>query len=89
MSNQTKDDFSDAFYARGNALRSEFGQWDCCSPVAHAILTLVEAENELAKAFDEDSYGPDGSSGIKAALAKRRAAAEQLLDAINEHEAWF
>jgi hypothetical protein len=75
--------FHDEFYARGDALRPEFGVWDCASPAARAILVVVEAENELAKAFDEDL------AAIKAALAKRRAAAEQLMDAITEHEGWF
>jgi hypothetical protein len=71
----------DAFYARGDSLRTNFGQWDCCDPIAHVILDLVEAQTELACAFDDV-----GDAAIRAALKKRSAAAKELMDAINEHE---
>ena len=38
----------DAFYLRGDLLRSAFGNWDACDPVAHCILDLVEARHKLA-----------------------------------------
>jgi hypothetical protein len=80
----------DAFYARGDLLRPDFGRWDCCDPVANVILDLVEAQRELADAISDDAdYGVGGDAAIKAALKKRRAAAEQLMAAIDEHEAWF
>jgi hypothetical protein len=62
-----------------------FGQWDCCDPVAHVILDLVEAQAELACAFDDVG----GDAAIEAALKKRRVVVEELMAAIKEHESWF
>jgi hypothetical protein len=75
--------FHDAFYARGDSLRPKFGLWDCCDPVANVLLDLVEAQTELADAFDA------GDAAIKAALKKRSDVAKELKAAIDEHQGWF
>jgi FAD/FMN-containing dehydrogenase len=40
MTTRFKSQYSehDAFYLRGDLLRSAFGNWDACDPVAHCIL---------------------------------------------------
>ena len=42
MTTRFKSQYSehDAFYLRGDLLRSAFGNWDACDPVAHCILDL-------------------------------------------------
>ena len=72
---------------RRYALRRYFGLWDEYDPVANAILDLVEAQNELAQAFSAEQYADvDGAPEVGPALAKRSAAAKELMIAINEHE---
>jgi hypothetical protein len=81
--------FHDDFYARGDSLRAKFGGWDCCDPVAHVILDLVEAQTELADAIDDyANYGGDFAA-IETAMKKRGTAAKKLLPAIDEHEDWL
>lgn len=60
MREQFKSKYSDidAFYARADLLRSQFGVWDARDPIAHIILDLVEAQSELSDLFeDEGLYG--------------------------------
>jgi hypothetical protein len=71
-----------AFYVRGDLLRPGFGAWDSCDPVAHAILDVVEAQNELADAIMDFAEGRGseaaGEAAIQAAEQNRRAAVERL-----------
>ena len=79
----------DAFYTYGDLLRAQFGLWDCLDPVAHAILDLVEAQNELANLFDDDAaYCTGSKAAYKAAIEKRHAAGERLMRALKEHWRW-
>jgi hypothetical protein len=89
MAAESELSFHDQFYARGDLLRAKFGQWDACDPVAHAILDLVEAQTALADAIDEYANFGGGEAAIRAAMAKRAAAAEKLLPAIKDHEEWL
>ena len=60
-------------------LRSAFGNWDACDPVAHCILDLVEAQHELADLFVDDAeYGIENEAAFTAAVKKRHAAGEKL-----------
>jgi hypothetical protein len=78
----------DAFYARADLLRPNFGQWDMCDPVAHAILDIVEAQNELAEAFDDDAHCLGNEAAVTAAVEKRHAAGKELMDALEDRESW-
>jgi hypothetical protein len=82
-------DFHDAFYDRGNSLRAKFGLWDCCDPVAHAILDLAEAQTDLANAIDDYASHNGSEAAIRAAMEKRSTVAKKLLPAIDEHEDWL
>jgi hypothetical protein len=86
---ESKTSFHDAFYARGDRLRAKFGQWDCCDPVAHVILDLVEAQTELANAIDDFANYGGSEAAIRAAMAERAAVAKKLMPAIDEHENWL
>jgi hypothetical protein len=90
MSTHFKSKYSahDAYYARVELLRPEFGVWDREDPVAHAILDVVEAQNELADLFAEaTTYGIDDEEiEFKAAIKKRHAAGEQLLAALKDRD---
>ena len=70
----------DAFYLRGDLLRSAFGKWDVCDPVAHCILDLVEAQHELADLFAHGAeYSIDNEAAFTAAVkeaARRRRKAD-------------
>jgi hypothetical protein len=79
----------DAFYARGDRLRANFGQWDYCDPVAHVLLDLAEAETLLTNAIDEYANYGGSEAAIRAAMEKRSAIAKKLAPAIDEHENWF
>jgi hypothetical protein len=79
--------FHDAFYKRGEELRAGFGQWDCCDPVAHALLDLVQAQNNLAQAIsDEGVYGVPNV--IKTAMDARAEAAVKLIQAVIATTGW-
>jgi len=88
----TESDWDKAFSVRGDLLRPGFGAWDSCDPVAHAILDVVEAQNELADAIMNFVDGPGsdaaGEAAIKAAVEQRTVAAEKLMAAINDRESW-
>ena len=79
MTTRFKSQYSehDAFYLRGDLLRSAFGNWDACDPVAHCILDLVEAQHELADLFVDDAeYGIENEAAFTAAVKKRHAAGD-------------
>jgi hypothetical protein len=79
--------FHDAFYKRGEGLWAGFGQWDCCDPVAHALLDLVQAQNNLAQAIsDEVDY--DVPNVIKPAMHARAEAAVKLIHAVIATTGW-
>ena len=79
----------DAFYLRAGLLRPEFGYWDACDPVCHAIFDLVEAQTEIQAAIDDDvSYGVGGDAAIQAAVKKRTAAAKKLMTMLNNRDSW-
>jgi hypothetical protein len=44
------------YQAYVESLKPRFGLWDDCDPVARAILGLVETQNSLAAAIDDDPY---------------------------------
>jgi hypothetical protein len=89
MNFKSKYSHHDAFYAHGNLLRAQFGQWDCLDPVADAILDLVEAQNELADLFDDGAtYGIGSEAAFKATVEKRHAAGERLMKALNDRSSW-
>jgi hypothetical protein len=86
---ETEIDEMSAFYLRADWLRPMFGHWDCCDPVSHAILDLVEAQRELNDAVCSDVSGDrGGKAAIKAALARRQAAGEKLMEALEDRESW-
>jgi hypothetical protein len=87
---QSKYSRHDAFYLRGDLLRAQFGQWDCCDPVAHAILGLVEAQNELADLFaDAGEIGVENEdAAFKEIIQKRHAAGERLMEALEDRDSW-
>jgi hypothetical protein len=78
----------DAFYARGNLLRPQFGNWDCVDPVAHAILDVVEAQSEISDLFADDSHNLGNEAAFTAAVKKRDAAIKRLLAAAEDRESW-
>jgi hypothetical protein len=68
-----------------------FGHWDCEDPVSLAILDVVEAQRELSDAIYDDAVlprGVGGNAGIKAAVEKRRAAGEKLIEALEDRDSW-
>jgi hypothetical protein len=80
----------DAFYARVDLLRPGFGNWDMCDPVAHCILDVVAAQNELADAFADDTECgiSDSEAAFKAVVEKRHAAGRKLLAALEDRDRW-
>jgi hypothetical protein len=79
--------FHDAFYKRGDELRAGFGQWDCCDPVAHALLDLVQAQNNVAQAISDDvDYG--APNVIKPAMDAPAEAAVKLIRAVIATTGW-
>jgi hypothetical protein len=91
MREQFKSKYSDidAFYARADLLRSQFGVWDARDPIAHIILDLVEAQSELSDLFeDEGLYGFDSEAAFKALVEKRRDAGRKLWAALENRESW-
>jgi hypothetical protein len=79
----------EAFRARADLLRPMFGLWDACDPVSHAILDIVEAQRELSDAFMDDAeYGFDNEAIFKAAVEKRYAAGEKLMQALEDRDSW-
>jgi hypothetical protein len=79
----------DAFYQRANLLRSEFGYWDACDPIAHCILDLVEAQTEITHTIDDDvNYGVGGNAAIQAAVKTRAGAARKLMAMLNDRKTW-
>jgi hypothetical protein len=79
----------EAFSLRGDMLREQFGRWDDEDPICHRLLDLVEAQNEIADAIDDDvNYGFGGDAAIKAAVAKRTEAACKLMAALDDRESW-
>ena len=79
----------DAFYARGDLLRPEFGQWDYFDPVAHILLDLCEVQTALAHAIDNFANYGDSDAAIRTAMEKRSAIAKRLMPAIDEHADWL
>jgi hypothetical protein len=80
---------TDAFYMRGDLLRSAFGKWDVCDPVAHCILDLVEAQHELRDLFADSAENGIGSeAAFTAAVRKRHVAGERLMEALNDRDSW-
>jgi hypothetical protein len=91
MTTRFKSQYSehDAFYLRGDLLRSAFGNWDACDPVAHCILDLVEAQHELADLFVDDAeYCIQNEAAFTAAVKKRHAAGEKLMRALEDRDSW-
>jgi antirestriction protein len=68
--------------------KRHFGQWDSCDPVAWAILRVVQAQNDLSYAIDQDQYG-DSDHVVEAAIAERIAAIAALQDAIKQEPRGF
>ncbi len=86
-------DESEVFYLRADLLRPMFGHWDAEDPVSHAILDIVEAQRELSDAIaDYAMYAYLSSDAaekaIKAAVEKRHAAGERLLQALEDRDNW-
>ena len=80
---------SDAFCLRADLLCPMFGHWDSEDPVSHAILDVVEAQRELSDAISDDvERGVGGEAAIKAAVEKRHAAGEKLMEALEDRESW-
>jgi hypothetical protein len=76
---------------RADLLRDLKDLWSySSSPVASAILNLTEIQNEITGYFEVlDGYGLEGpeivnKAGFKAAIEKRRAAGEKLMQALEE-----
>jgi len=83
---ESPDAWEKAFCVRGDLLRPGFGNWDSCDPVAHAILDLVEAQNELADAISDYAEISASEAGIEAAKKNRRAAVERLARMLTRSE---
>jgi hypothetical protein len=56
--------------------------------VAHAILDLVEAQNDLADAFDDDAHCLGSEAAFTAAVEKREMAGRKLLAALEDRNSW-
>jgi hypothetical protein len=72
-------EFMRGYEDRINELKEYFGTWDACDPVANAILTLVEEQNELAAAIDHDD-----DAALAAARLSRELAVAKLQTAVEE-----
>jgi hypothetical protein len=65
-----------------------FGQWDIEDPVVWAILRVVQAQNDLADAINQDSeIGNKG--GVESAIAERRDAIAALQEALKREPRGF
>jgi hypothetical protein len=78
------------FTARGDLLCRGVGLWDACDPVAHALLDLIETQNDLAKLFDLCASHPvENQKGLfKEAIERRHAAGEHLMAALDDRDEW-
>jgi hypothetical protein len=91
MTTQFKANYNkdEAFALRADMLRPMFGYWDAEDVVSHCILDVVEAQRELNDMFaDSAEQGLGSKAAFKAAFAKREAAAERLLDMIQDRDTW-
>ena len=62
--------------------KRDFGQWDMCDPVVWAILRLVQAQNDFARAIDQvASYGVN-ERVVEAAIKDRRNAIAALQEVL-------
>jgi hypothetical protein len=79
----------DAYVA---SLKPQFGVWDPTDPVVQAILKLVEAQNALATAIDEEANGIDEEeephASVNTAVEMRATAALNLLQAMLLGDVW-
>ena len=66
-----------------------FGQWDIADPVVWAILRVVEAQNDLAKAIDGQLNSGLDESLLEAAIKERRDAIAALQEAIEREPRGF
>jgi hypothetical protein len=74
---------------RADWLRPMFGHWDSEDPVSHAILDVVEAQRVLSDAICPDVSGDrGGNAAVKAAIEKREAAVEKLVEAVEDRDNW-
>jgi hypothetical protein len=77
------------FYLRGDLQRHDFGKWDCCDPVAAAILDVVEAQSELHSLFEPAGLRDFScAEAFKAAIQKRHEACKKLLAALEDRNSW-
>jgi hypothetical protein len=61
--------------------KRHFGQWDTCDPVVWALIAVVQAQNDLAHAIDQDaSYG--AKQMVEDAISERIKAITALMKAI-------
>jgi hypothetical protein len=88
MTFKSEYDQHDEFYARVELLRPLYGNWDAFDPVAHAILDVVEAQSELADAFEADAHDDDEEAAFKAAMEKRYDAGKRLMNALENRDGW-
>jgi hypothetical protein len=79
----------DAFYARVELLRPQYGNWDCEDPVAHAILDVIEAQSVLNELFTDDAeHGSASKAAFRAVLKKRHTAGQKLMAALIDEHRW-
>ena len=78
----------DAFNLRVDLLRHGFGEWDCCDPISHILLDLVEAQGELSDLFADGECGLDCEAAFAAAVAKRHDVGRRLLAALEDRNSW-
>jgi hypothetical protein len=65
--------------------RRYFGEWDLCDPVVWAILRVVQAQNDLARAIDLFADHGADARGIEQAIAERLKAITALQQATGKH----
>ena len=69
--------------------KRHFGQWDMCDPVVWAILRLVQAQNDFARAIDQvASYGVN-ERVVEAAIKDRRNAIAALQEVLKQEPCGF
>jgi hypothetical protein len=61
-----------------------FGQWDICDPVSWALVHVVQAQNDLANAYDVYAWQGANMSMLETAFKERIDAIAALQKAIEK-----
>ena len=87
-SEYSDDDNDELFYARVEMMRETFGYWEPdADPVSHCILDLCEAQREIFDLFETPPTASE-EAAFKAAVKKRHAAGDRLMEALSDRDRW-